>query len=703
MESHLESRPGTAAALRRAPARASVIPAASNSLQTRLQRMWVSPVARDRVYASGAGALVVVVALSLHSAGALDAAFGTSQASLFVAGLTALAGVAGSGTWYAWRRERSTSKELAAFRREDEERRAITAIGVGASWDLDPRRGFTRFSNDLRQLLEYDRLALTSAKHDGRTELLFVQGEHAKAGKIGSTIPPGWPEPDDVGNPAALGFQSKLTVPFLAINGTITLRSKKAGAYAKHEMDLLRQVVAQATPGVANALLYEASQRQLNERTALAEIGRAATGTPDLREIFPIVRKALGALIRFDHIGVVLSSPETGKGKAAYWLAEGLLGLKAGDELDFDRSASGPEVSVGRWASALPSTPKDGGSPPGEARLWLQAPLKVQDNVLGMLFLSTVGEDWVGDDESLLVEQVSLQVAPAIRNAQLLAAERALKQELDSQYRELKEAQEAKNRFLSAVSHELRTPLAIISGFVDLLRSDPGGNLTTEQVDTLTIMSRNSRQLEHLIGDLLDISRIGASKFQINPTLFNGSEMLRAVIEDTQGLMAGKAQVLTSSLPDGQVWLNADSGRVSQLVTNFLTNASKYSNARTKIVLKASWDTKDLHVSVKDQGIGMSREDQEKLFTAFYRVDNQVTRMVPGTGLGLYISKTIAEMHGGRIWLESKAGEGTTVHFTIPCVAGPPAAREEPGEQLNMPRSRLYPEQEMDEIPIPAV
>jgi signal transduction histidine kinase len=659
---------------------------------------------RDRIYALLGACASIVFALAFHLSGILSQHRDDQYASVFFTGLIALTGVVAASSWYAWKRARGTARELAAFRKEDEVRRAIAAIGVGATWDLDLHRILTRFAHDLKQLIEYDRLAMTTARQTGGMELLFLQGEHTESWKPGTPVPLESPEPDGFADPTHVGLHSRLTVPFLAVNGTLTLRSRRPGAYGQHHLSLLRQVVAQATPGVANAMLFSASQRQLAERTALADIGRAATGKQDLHEIFPMVQQSLAALIRFDHLGVVLASQENGRGKVAYWQVDGLMGLHNGSEVPFDSNAFGSSgVLVGRKPAALDGRRETAASEAGVPRLWLQAPLRVQDELLGVLFLSAPGDGWAGREESQLVEQVSLQVAPAIKNAKLLGTERSLKDELDRQNRELQAAQEAKNRFLSAVSHELRTPLAIISGFIDLLKSNQTGNLEGEQLDTLQIMGRNAKRLSQLIGDLLDISRIGASTFKVQPSVFNASELLKAAVVDGQTLMAEKGQSLKYHLPPGTVWLNADSDRISQLVMNLLTNASKYSAAGTGIELTASWDSRDFRVSVKDSGIGISPEDQSRLFTAFYRADNQATRTVPGTGLGLYISKAIVEMHGGRIWLQSEVGAGTTVHFRIPCVT--PAPETEcagPGSQAAVPRSRLYPNDEMDDIPLPA-
>jgi signal transduction histidine kinase len=690
-----------ASAPRKAPGSGSA--GASRRLRP-AHRLAASAAGRDRIHAITAGSVLIAASLTLHAAGVLERVQGTQAGSLFISGLISLAGVAGSAAWFAWRRARSTTSELKVFQRDDQERRAIAAIGLGTTWDLDLQRVYTRFAQDLRQLINFDRLAMTSARPTGVMELVFVHGDSAGAARIGAPVPPESDEPDGLTGLSEFGYLSRLTVPFLAINGTLTLRSRQPDAYGKREVRLLRQAVAHASPGVANSLVFEASQRQLRERTVLAEIGKAATGAPDLLEIFPAVRKSLAALINFDHMGVVLVSSTNDEGQIAYWQVNGMLGINTGATAQLDSAGLPSEaIEIGASPTILRVSENSPHAQAGPGRAWLQSPLRVQDQLVGVLLLSGQGQEWAGEPERLLVKQVSLQIAPAVRNAQLLAVERGLKHELDLQNQELHAAQQSKNRFLSAVSHELRTPLAIISGFVDLLGTNPAGNLDSEQLDSLSIMARNSTRLGQLIDDLLDISRIGANTFKVQRSVFNVTDLLKTIIGDAQAYAGDKDQAIQHRLTGDPVWLNADPARLSQLVTNLLTNASKYSGPGTEIELSATWDATEFHLSVRDHGIGISAEDQEKLFSPFYRVDNPVTRTVPGTGLGLYISKTIVGMHGGRIWLDSVPGAGTTVHFIIPCVYQSPSAGDPPEwEELLHPRSRLFPDRDSDETPLTA-
>jgi signal transduction histidine kinase len=294
----------------------------------------------------------------------------------------------------------------------------------------------------------------------------------------------------------------------------------------------------------------------------------------------------------------------------------------------------------------------------------MQSVLGTTSVPLGALILSSNTPDAYDKRNLDFMDRVANQITPAIRNARMLAAERELRETLDRQNQELFEANNARKMFLSTVSHELKTPLTIISGFVDLLSSDDMDQ--AERDETLSIVRRNANQLDVLINDILDISRMDAGTFKISKSSFNVNELLQDLDASFQSFIGVKAQTIQVFMPDDEIWLEADRTRIGQLVTNLLSNASKYSPENTVIELKCEVDGEQLHVAGTEHGIGISEEAQEQLFTAFFRVDNESTRKVSGTGLGLVIAKSIVELHGGEIRLASKVDEGTTIEFWLP-------------------------------------
>lgn len=246
-----------------------------------------------------------------------------------------------------------------------------------------------------------------------------------------------------------------------------------------------------------------------------------------------------------------------------------------------------------------------------------------------------------------------------------------------------------KTEFVSHVSHELRTPLTSIKGYIDLLLDNEVGELNEEQVEFLQIVQNNSNRLVALISDLLDIARIEAGRIelqcaprQIKSLIEQAASTLRMAIEE-------KAQTLTVNVPPDVPPVLADDNRMTQVLTNLLSNAHKYTPAGGRIEVRVEPDEREVTVRVSDTGIGLSAADLEQLFNKFFRAKTAVAQGIGGTGLGLAISKSIIEMHGGRIWVDSQPGRGTTFSFTVPRdLAGVPERPEEPAlDGFRLPRA----------------
>jgi signal transduction histidine kinase len=192
------------------------------------------------------------------------------------------------------------------------------------------------------------------------------------------------------------------------------------------------------------------------------------------------------------------------------------------------------------------------------------------------------------------------------------------------------------------------------------------GNLDERQLKQLHVIRRNSRMLAMLISDLLDLSRIDSGNFRIVTAEFDVSQLITDVSENFRPTYADNGQTLAAKLPPAGSIVVADRDRIGQVLGNLLSNSSKYSPKGAEVALEASLDEDRLNVSVSDHGVGISLEDMPRLFMLFFRADNEATRSVPGSGIGLYIARQIIEMHGGEITAESTPGKGTTFRFWIP-------------------------------------
>jgi len=226
-----------------------------------------------------------------------------------------------------------------------------------------------------------------------------------------------------------------------------------------------------------------------------------------------------------------------------------------------------------------------------------------------------------------------------------------------------------KDQFVAHVSHELRTPLTSIKGYADLLLAGDVGKLSRQQREFLDIIKRNADREVTLVNDLLDLSSIGAGKLDLTLVPLDLCRLLAGVVILFRPQLAAKRQVLTTDLPATLPEVLGDANRLVQVFTNLLSNAHKYTPAGGRITLGASDGNGRVRVTVTDSGIGMSEEEQQQLFSNFFRAKNRMANEVGGTGLGLAITKSLIELHGGTITVRSTPGAGSCFAIELPVQA----------------------------------
>ena len=230
---------------------------------------------------------------------------------------------------------------------------------------------------------------------------------------------------------------------------------------------------------------------------------------------------------------------------------------------------------------------------------------------------------------------------------------------------QLKEASQHKSQFLANMSHELRTPLNAILGYTELVLDRVYGDTPDRLRGVLERIERNGKHLLGLINDVLDLSKIEAGQLVLSPADYSMKSVVQSVFSAVEPLASEKQVGFTidvaPNLPRGY----GDERRLTQVLLNLVGNAIKFTD-RGEVGIKASEADGMFHVAVRDTGPGISAADQAKLFQEFAQADDAVTREKGGTGLGLAISKRIIEMQGGKIWIESTLGQGSTFCFTVP-------------------------------------
>ncbi|HSO13133.1 MAG TPA: GAF domain-containing protein [Anaerolineales bacterium] len=289
-------------------------------------------------------------------------------------------------------------------------------------------------------------------------------------------------------------------------------------------------------------------------------------------------------------------------------------------------------------------------------------PIRREADVVGLLLLESMSDS---QENLAFLNRLSDNAAIAIYNAQL--------------YAEVQQANIAKSDFVSFVAHELKNPMTSIKGYTELLAAGSVGQINEMQTNFLHTIKSNVERMSVLVSDLNDNAKIEAGRLRLEYKAVQVSDIVDDVLRSTKRQIEDKKQTvqlqLSEQMPD--VW--ADPVRIGQVLTNLVSNAHKYTPEGGTVIVGAAstanqWDPEGakqvVHLWVKDNGIGISLEDQAKIFQKFFRSDDSKAREAPGTGLGLNITKSLVEMQGGRIWFESEFRHGTTFHFTIPVAEG---------------------------------
>jgi signal transduction histidine kinase len=291
-------------------------------------------------------------------------------------------------------------------------------------------------------------------------------------------------------------------------------------------------------------------------------------------------------------------------------------------------------------------------------RALLVVPLLGREQVVGVLVVRRKEPGAFPQNTVDLLKTFAAQSVLAIQNAHLFT-------EIEEKSHQLEIASQHKSQFLANMSHELRTPLNAILGYTELILDNIYGETPDKMREVLDRLHANGKHLLGLINDVLDLSKIEAGQLTLDLADYSLQDVVHTVVVAVESLANGKKLSLTTAvglnLPVG----HGDERRLAQVLLNLVGNAIKFTD-KGEVAIKATAENGSFTVTVRDTGPGISPSDQGKIFEEFQQADNAATKRKGGTGLGLSIAKRIIGMHGGRIWVESNVGKGSTFAFTIP-------------------------------------
>ena len=612
------------------------------------------------------------------------------------------------------RLERS-SLALSESERMSSDRASLIEFGIKVAAAHSVKEICSAAETIIRQHVPIDRFAVMwQGDNDSTFRVIHTAGVDIEGVRVGDVrhVTPNWPSQksdyrfasgtDESSLPVDSevwrkgGFKSILRVPMRVDDrpvGFLAIGSVDDNAFSEANLRFVESVGQMIGPTLMAIGLLDESGTQTRIRTAISEVARAVALAIDPDSLYDIAFAQLQALLPVQMGLIAESVGVSEKLEVRRVCGREVPGVKVGDQFDWDddmRSLSNEvfflnvsDVEVGQDLFPLGPIFKSG------LKSAAIVTLIAQGEPVGWIVIGSNNESLRDDYTSQLLEGISIQLSNAILRARISAEQGRLLNRLSAQNHELMEARqriedsekeliqrnvdleranEAKNTFLSAVTHELKTPLAIMVGFAELLQMNVAGNLNDQQLDQLKMIERNGRHLDLMVSDLVDVSRIESGRFSVTLEPFEPEVVLRETLAGFEAIASDKSQRIVQDLGMGGIWVKADRGRLAQIITNLVSNACKYSPSEADVIVSADVEGNDLVVSVEDSGLGISKEDQAKLFTPFFRSTNDEAKKEKGTGLGLLITKSIVELHGGTLTLDSALGEGTTITVRMPGV-----------------------------------
>jgi signal transduction histidine kinase len=485
--------------------------------------------------------------------------------------------------------------------------------------------------------------------------------------------------PDAKSRQQVTGTRTMLATPLLREGiaiGAIGIRRLEVQPFTDAQIALLKTFADQAVIAIENVRLFKELQartrelaRSVGELKALGEVGRAVSSTLDLETVLSTI-VAHAVELSTTNGGIIYEYDEPTQGfhlRASYRMEPELVQAYQATPLRLGQGATGRAAATSKpeeitdllQEQELPTR----GIRPMLSRLGyrslLAVPLLLEKRIMGVL---TVFRREVGNfspEVVNLLQTFAAQSALAIQNARLY-------REIEEKSRQIEAANRHKSEFLANMSHELRTPLNAIIGFSEVLQERLFGELNEKQAEYTDDILTSGRHLLSLINEILDLSKVEAGRMELELATFD----LPLAIDNARTFVRERAIkhgiTLDVDVDERLGDYVGDERKIKQILLNLLSNAVKFTAEGGRIEISARKISGSVEISVSDTGIGIAPEDLPKIFEEFRQVGSDYSHKVEGTGLGLTLAKKFVELHGGKIWVTSELGKGSTFSFSLP-------------------------------------
>jgi len=466
--------------------------------------------------------------------------------------------------------------------------------------------------------------------------------------------------------------------------GIMTVANREAGQLNSKKVAIFTAIAHQISVALQNARLFQDTERNLERIGALHDIVLASTSSLDLEAVLRELLQKIDRFLPYPVVTVQLLDKKTGRLEAA--VCQNIEQSEWKDEVERD---SGLESSAPEIAPVVFPNGQTGPQIISSTFLrrhglvsFVPLPLVAKNELLGIItFFKKEEQEFTGDEVEFL-NTLAGQAAMAISNAQLY--ERSTEQAV-----ELEKANKLQADFSAMIVHDLRSPLSTIINIAEMMGNGLLGDMNEDQKNWTDRIKNNATGLVRLVGDFLDVSKLESGRIELSMAPVDVTDLLRDGVENFHPLARSK-NIALSFQADPLPTIEADSRRLDQVLNNLVSNALKFTGEGGSIQLHARHDRrKGIIVRVQDTGVGIAPDEIAQLFQKYQQSASGKTSEHKGTGLGLVICKMIVEAHGGKIWVKSEDGKGTTILFTLPVPQNAGAMDSHGGRKLepNLPEN----------------